>query len=189
MGIFRPVHLITTSDVRIEPFGVHIWNDTTVSERSAVLHLETTVKNYTGKPVTISITQQLLDKDGRAVVKATSSNTVQPGNTIVTPQQLPEIKSPHLWSVNDPWCYKLVTTISENGKTIDAVTTPYGIRWISWPIGRAGGNKQFLINGKPVFINGIAEYEHLIGGSHAFDEAEITARVQEIKAVGCTPAA
>lgn len=184
MGIFRPVHLITTSDVRIEPFGVHVWNDTTVSERSAILHLETTVKNYAGKPVTITITQQLLNKNGQAVVKATSSNTVQPGNTIVTPQQLPEIKSPHLWSLNDPWCYKLVTTISENGKTIDAVTTPYGIRWISWPIGRAGGNKQFLINGKPVFINGIAEYEHLIGGSHAFDEAEITARVQEIKAVG-----
>ena len=27
MGIFRPVHLIVTNDVRVEPFGVHIWND------------------------------------------------------------------------------------------------------------------------------------------------------------------
>ena len=27
MGIFRPVHLIITSPIRIEPFGVHIWNN------------------------------------------------------------------------------------------------------------------------------------------------------------------
>jgi hypothetical protein len=184
MGIFRPVHLITTSDVRIEPFGVHIWNDTTVSERSAILHLETTVKNYTAKPVLVTITQRLLNKGGQAVAKTSSSTTIQPGNTLVTPQQLPEIKLPHLWSVNDPWCYTLVTEISENGKPVDAISTPYGIRRISWPIGRTGNSKQFLLNGKPVFINGIAEYEHLIGGSHAFSEAEITARVQQIKAAG-----
>jgi len=184
MGIFRPVHLITTSNIRIEPFGVHIWNDTTVSERSAILHLETTVRNYTAKPVSVTITQQLLNKDRQVIVKTTSSTTIQPGEALVTPQQLPEIKSPHLWSVKDPWCYTLVTEISQNGKTVDAMSTPYGIRWISWPIGRTGGNKQFLLNGKPVFINGIAEYEHMIGSSHAFSDAEITARIQQIKAVG-----
>ncbi len=27
LGIFRPVHLIITNDVRIEPFGVHAWAD------------------------------------------------------------------------------------------------------------------------------------------------------------------
>ena len=27
MGIFRPVHLIVTNDVRIEPFGIHAWAD------------------------------------------------------------------------------------------------------------------------------------------------------------------
>ena len=184
MGIFRPVHLITTSSIRIEPFGVHIWNDTSVSEQSAILHLETTVRNYSTKPVPVTITQQLLNKAGQVIVTTTSSTTIQPGDALVTPQQLPEIKSPHLWSVNDPWCYTLVTTISQNGKPVDAVSTPYGIRWISWPIGRTGSNKQFLLNGKPVFINGIAEYEHMIGSSHAFSEAEITARMQQIKAVG-----
>jgi len=37
LGIFRPVHLVITAPARIEPFGVHIWNDTTISERSATL--------------------------------------------------------------------------------------------------------------------------------------------------------
>uniref|UniRef100_UPI0031D55F90 sugar-binding domain-containing protein n=1 Tax=Flavobacterium sp. TaxID=239 RepID=UPI0031D55F90 len=37
MGIFRPVSLVITNDVRIEPFGVHIWNDKSVSKQKAIL--------------------------------------------------------------------------------------------------------------------------------------------------------
>ncbi|HET7899162.1 MAG TPA: glycoside hydrolase family 2, partial [Flavisolibacter sp.] len=44
MGIFRPVHLMITSEVRVEPFGVHIWNDTTVNSKTAQLYYETEVK-------------------------------------------------------------------------------------------------------------------------------------------------
>lgn len=184
MGIFRPVHLISTSEVRVVPFGVHIWNDTTVSERSAALHLATTVKNYSNKPVTVSIVQRLLNRQKQIVVKTASSNTLQAGSVLVAPQQLPVIGTPHLWSLNDPYCYTLVTEIVQNGQVVDAITTPYGIRWISWPVGRKEGGKQFFLNGKPVFINGIAEYEHLMGASHAFSEAQVNARVQQIKAVG-----
>jgi beta-galactosidase len=183
MGIFRPVHLMVTSDVRVEPFGVHIWNDSSVSEQSAILHLQTTLKNYSAKPVTITITQRLLNKQ-QLVVKTATSKTIQPGSILAAQQQLPEIRQPRLWSLSDPWCYTLVTEITQNGKLVDVTTTPYGIRWISWPVGKGNDSKQFLLNGKPVFINGIAEYEHLMGGSHAFSEAAVTARVQQIKAVG-----
>src|SRR4029078_3940264 len=43
MGIFCSVHLIVTDDVRIEPFGVHIWNDTTVTTKSSQIFLETEI--------------------------------------------------------------------------------------------------------------------------------------------------
>ncbi|AEV99915.1 glycoside hydrolase [Niastella koreensis] len=184
MGIFRPVHLITTNAIRVEPFGVHIWNDTTVSERSAQLNLATTVKNYSNKPVTITISQRLLNRAKQVMVTAMANSTLQPGAVAETPQQLPIIKTPHLWSLSDPYCYTLVTEVLQNGKVTDVTETPYGIRWISWPIGRSGPSKQFFLNGKPVFITGIAEYEHLMGGGHAFSDAEVTARVQQIKAVG-----
>jgi beta-galactosidase len=182
MGIFRPVHLIITSEVRVEPFGVHIWNDTAVSEKSALLHLATTVKNYGDKPAAITISQRLLNKAKQVVVKATANNTLQPGQVAETKQQLPEIKAPHLWSLSDPYCYTLVTEVMQDGKVIDVTETPYGIRYINWPVGKVGG--RFYLNGKPVFINGIAEYEHLMGASHAFSDEAVKARVQQIKAVG-----
>lgn len=182
MGIFRPVHLITTNAVRVEPFGVHIWNDTAVSAKSALLHLATTVKNYGDKPVAITISQRLLNKARQLVVKAVANNTLQPGQVAETKQQLPQINTPHLWSLSDPYCYTLVTEVVQNGKVIDVTETPYGIRYISWPVGNVGG--RFYLNGKPVFINGIAEYEHLMGASHAFSDEAVRARVQQIKAVG-----
>ena len=44
MGIFRPVHLIVTNEVRIEPFGIHVWNDDKISEKSAILNFTTSSK-------------------------------------------------------------------------------------------------------------------------------------------------
>ena len=184
MGIFRPVHLIVTSDVRIEPFGVHIWNDDKISEKSAVLNLATTVKNYSAKPKVITIYNQLFDAKGNIEEALTQKITIPSGKEIVVKHKTDEIKNPKLWSIENPYLYTLKTSIIENGKVIDEIKTPYGIRWISWPIGEKANQKVFLLNGKPVFINGIAEYEHLIGNSHAFSNEQIKSRVMQIKSAG-----
>ncbi|KLT64425.1 malectin domain-containing carbohydrate-binding protein [Pedobacter sp. BMA] len=184
MGIFRPVHLITTNEVRIQPFGVHIWNDDRISEIEAVLNLATTIKNYSGQSRSISVSTQLLDAGGKVVKSLKSVLSIPAGKETELSQQTDKIIDPQLWSLENPYLYTLRTTLSENGKVLDEVNTPYGIRWISWPIGDRASQKVFLLNGKPVFINGIAEYEHLIGQSHAFSNAQISSRVRQIKAAG-----
>ncbi len=86
--------------------------------------------------------------------------------TSVIKQVLPQIKGVHLWLLDNPYLYTVLSQVIINGKTIDETAAiPYGIRWISWPIGRNNGDNRFFLNGKPVFINGIAEYEHLMGNS------------------------
>lgn len=184
MGIFRPVHLMITNAMRIEPFGVHIWNDTTVSEKSATLNLETEIKNYNIQPSPVRVTSKLVDAAGKTVAEANTSKEIKPGETITLPQLLKVASKVHLWSLYDPYLYKLVTQVWQNGSLIDQTSTPYGIRWISWPIGRNNGDNRFYLNGKPEFINGIAEYEHLMGKSHAFTAEEIKARVMQVKAAG-----
>ncbi|RXF71067.1 malectin domain-containing carbohydrate-binding protein [Arcticibacter tournemirensis] len=184
MGIFRPVHLLITNPVRIEPFGVHIWNDTTISEKSAKLHVETEVKNYSKQDKSVSIVNRLLTKDGKLVAELRAAKKIAAGKTFVFRQQTPEIRTPRLWSLEDPYLYSLVSEIRVNGKITDRISTPYGIRWISWPVGRSSDDKRFYLNGKPVFINGIAEYEHLIGQSHAFSAEQVHSRVMQMKAAG-----
>ncbi len=184
MGIFRPVHLIVTDPVRIEPFGIHVWNDTTVSERSATLNLETEVKNYTSAPVIATVVNKLIDVKGNLVTQTESKLTLGVGETNIVKQIMPEIKQVHLWSLSDPYLYTVVAQVLINGKVVDQTSIPYGIRWISWPIGRNNGDNRFYLNGKPVFINGIAEYEHLMGNSAAFSNQEIRARVMQLRSAG-----
>ncbi len=183
MGIFRPVHLIITDEVRIEPFGVHVWNDTSVSEKSATLHVETVVKNYSKRTRAnpIAVISRLMDSKGGVVAQASSTKTALYNQKILFQQSFQNINNIHLWSLDNPYLYKVVTTIKENGKTIDEIVTSYGIRSIKWD---RGNSNRFFLNGKPIFINGIAEYEHLLGGSHAFSNEQITSRVKMVKQLG-----
>ena len=184
MGIFRPVHLVITHPVRIEPFGVHIWNDTTISEISASLSLETEVKNYSNTPADGILTQQLFDANGAIVATTRVKTHLSSGQLTTIPQQFTAIAHPRLWSDRSPYLYTVVTTFSRGEKLIDRVTTPYGIRRIHWSDPHSPGAHPFLLNGRPVFINGIAEYEHRLGNSHAFTNEEIKARVSQIRAAG-----
>ncbi|HTI09902.1 MAG TPA: glycoside hydrolase family 2 TIM barrel-domain containing protein, partial [Puia sp.] len=190
MGIFRPVHLIITHSTRVQPFGVHIWNDTSVSEQQAALFLETEIKNYSSQIKDLSVKNRLIDNKGLSVAVSLSNQTLQAGETKVVRQDLPVVRHPHLWSTGSPYLYTLVTELWIQGHLIDKVSTPYGIRRINWSLASEGASTAgkdahpFLLNGHPVFINGIAEYEHRLGQSHAFSAAAIRARVLQIKAAG-----
>ena len=50
-GIFRPVELEVTDEVRIEPFGVHIWHDDEVK----TVYIDTELKNYSAQPQTFQL--------------------------------------------------------------------------------------------------------------------------------------
>ena len=183
MGIFRPVQLMVTNDIRVEPFGVHIWNDTAVSARSAHIQMTTELKNYGSQVQQLRLHSRLINAAGETVAAAERKVLLKPGETAVIPQQM-LLHQPERWSPANPYLYTLKSTVIRGSKIADEEQTTYGIRTISWPVGNTPDNKRFLINGEPFFINGIAEYEHLMGNSHAFSAEQIYSRVMQIKAAG-----
>ncbi len=184
LGIFRPVHLVVTDPVRVEPFGVHVWNDSTATNNSAVVHVETEIRNYGSAPCALVLETQVRDHDGRVVADLRTEHTAAPGETFTLRQDTPELKNVSLWSPANPHLYTIETTLLDTGRTLDQVETPFGIRVIHWPTTTSSGTGQFLVNGNPVLINGTCEYEHLLGGSHAFSDEQIRAVVSEIEAAG-----
>jgi beta-galactosidase len=183
LGIFRPVSLEVTNNVRIEPFGVHIWNDTTATEKEAMLNLSVELKNYGPKNKNIMVVNSIVDANGKTL-HSTSSKLKLPSGNATTAKQVIVLNDVNLWSPQSPYLYKVTTQVWDGKTLIDNIETPYGIRWIQWPIGRKNHTGQFFINGKPLFINGTAEYEHLMGISHAFSDDQIHARAMQIKALG-----
>ena len=184
MGIFRSVHLIITNSLRVQPFGVHIWNNDQISEKSANLSLTTEVKNYGFQKKEIRVVNELKDRKGKTVKEVESRLTIVPEQLDTISQEFLNIENPHLWSLDDPYLYTVETSIFENDKLVDQNKIKYGIRWIKWDILGKNSTNRFYLNGNPVFINGVGEYEHLLGGSHAFSHEQIDARIGQVRAAG-----
>lgn len=191
-GIFRPVSLIETDEVRVEPFGVHVWNN----EACDSVFVETEVKNYSDHEQTIEVISKLALSSGKTAFRQTGKITLKAGETQVVRHQA-KVSDAHLWSITDPYLYTLSSIIKREGKTIDDVATPFGIRTISWPVLRQkqaalrGDSTQmdkkdgrFYLNGSPIFINGTCDYEHLFGLSHAFSHEQIASRVKMMRQAG-----
>ncbi len=190
-GIFRPVSLIETDAVRIEPFGVHIWNNSTCDS----IFIETEVKNYTSNPQTLEVVNKFTFANGKTAFRLSEGLRLEPGETR-TIRQVSPIDNVHRWCLDDPYLYTLTTMLKRpdhkdgdiNAEpalvTFDEVRTPFGIRNISWPVLRKNGDNRFYLNDQPVFINGTCEYEHILGNSHAFSSEQIRSRVKQIRNAG-----
>ena len=84
------------------------------------------------------------------------------------------VENPHLWTPDDPYLYH--TTIEAEG---DVLPVTYGIRTIEY-----SAEKGFLLNGKPLLINGACVlHDDGVLGAMAFDAAEIR-KVKLMKEAG-----
>ncbi|MDR3328668.1 MAG: hypothetical protein LBS63_00985 [Prevotellaceae bacterium] len=186
LGIFRPVSLITTGDVRVEPFGVHVWNDEKITDNAVTLYVNTEVRNYSSKARKVTVTTRLLNADNMGVGRRESTVDIAGESSYIFQHVIMHSTSQplNLWSPESPYLYKVATEIGDGKKIFDRTNGSFGIRKVSWPVGRNDGSGQLLINGKPFLLNGTCEYEHNMGNSHAFTQAQIDARVAQIRAAG-----
>ncbi|WP_286588859.1 malectin domain-containing carbohydrate-binding protein [Sphingobacterium sp. N143] len=185
MGIFRPVSLLIKNEVSITPFGQHYWNDETADSKQAIIHQTVEVSNKSQEHKDVDIITRVFDAKGRTIVTSSQPGQIQ-GRSVkkITLNDLLLVR-PTLWSVDSPYLYRIKTQIKIGKQLVDEVETAYGIRAVRWSKGlKPSGDPRLLINGKPLFINGIAEYEHKLGQSHAFEKEEIDARVRQIKQLG-----
>ncbi|GAB3018159.1 hypothetical protein GCM10027051_24030 [Niabella terrae] len=178
MGIFRPVRLLITRELRITPFGVHAW--ATIGAAQTALHVKTTLRNDGHQKSKFTLNHQLLDQRGRVVASRDKDSLLEAGVEAEISMDPLELESPRRWSTEDPYLYTIVTTVRQGRQVLDRITTDFGFRTLNW----RSPSHQLLINDQPVFINGIAGYEHLLGSSHAFSEQQVKARVQWIAAAG-----
>ena len=120
----------------------------------------------------------LLDKTGNKVGSAQSKLSIAPNKEDETKQEV-TVTNPSLWSPESPMLYRAVSTVRKDGKPVDQVTTPFGVRTLAW-----SAEKGLLLNGKSVKLTG-GSVHHDNGplGAAAFDRAE-QRRVELLKSAG-----
>jgi beta-galactosidase len=130
-GIYRNVRLVVTGPVHVKRFGTVVTTPdvaSTVAQGFVDVHVSTDVVNDTAESSPVQVTNKVVDQSGRVVGQARSSLDVAPGTTRGTAT----VRMPHpkLWSTDSPYLYSLQTTISVRGREVDAVGTPFGVRWV-----------------------------------------------------------
>ena len=124
-GIYRHVWFTKTADVHVKHWGVHVVANPD-GRISVTADVESQGKAY-------KVRNQVFDAQGRAVGL--------------------KVHRPHLWSVDDPYIYKVRTQVLVGGKVVDEVWTNTGFRSF-----RFDAKTGFWLNGKNMKLNGVCEH-------------------------------
>lgn len=89
------------------------------------------------------------------------------------------VKDPQLWSPESPYLYTVEAVVMDKGVVIDSISDMIGLRTIEY-----GTDFGFKLNGKKVFLAGIANHHDLGAlGVAAFDKA-VERQMYQLKAFG-----
>jgi beta-galactosidase len=177
-GIYRNVWLTTTEKVFVDHWGTFITTPQ-VSPGTAQVLVKTNVRNALQKDQTIALKTVLVDKDGKDVA-TTTSEAVVPKSSVYEFAQNLTIKSPQLWSVDDPVLYNAVSVVYVGGRESDKYETPFGIRTFAFDVA-----KGFFLNGKPMKILGVCDHHDLGCLGAAINTRALQRQLEILKAMGC----
>ncbi|MBP6024258.1 beta-galactosidase GalA [Ferruginibacter sp.] len=176
-GIYRHVWLNKSSPLHIATDGTFV--TTTVKNNAADVHAQVNIINQFVNNKTVDVQQSIIDATGKTIatenIKNIHFSSYQQKDIAVT---IP-VTDPSLWSLDNPYLYKLITTVVENGKVLDNYETSFGIRTI-----RFDANKGFFLNGKNIKIHGTNNHQDHAGVGAAMPDALQEFRIQTLKDFG-----
>ncbi len=180
-GLYRPVRLLLTSPVHIDPAhlaasGVFL-SPQSVSEQSADLAIKTLVRNDSDRSAVVTVTSRVFDRDSRAVGMVSGSITLAAhlGGSVIV--HVP-IARPHLWSTTDPYLYKVKTSTLVSGQVTDTVWERTGLRYFAMtPTG-------FFLNGVNTPLRGVAKHQETEEQGSAVTEADLRRDWEDLTDLG-----
>ena len=176
-GIYRNVRLIYANPVHIDLWGVFYSSET--QGNASTVTVNTTVKNTTEQSKTLKVTQELFDASGKSVASASGSLKVEGNNNAGLKQNF-KLSNAHLWNIDDPYLYKLVTKVFDGNKQIDASSTTVGIRNLTFD-----ANTGFALNGKPMKMKGVCIHHDAGALGSAVPKEVWLYRLKQLKSLGC----
>jgi beta-galactosidase len=179
-GIYRHAWLEKTAPVAIAPEGifVHARFKDNVPEGAAEIHVEAEVLNKLTHDVEAIVLCEVVSPDGQVVTRFQGSQPVAAESQGALKLQS-QVAAPVLWSPESPRLYKLITTVTVDGKTVDQKEAIFGIRTAVFD-----PEKGFLLNGKPYPIYGTCNHQDHAGVGTAMPDALHDFRINRLKEFG-----
>ncbi len=177
-GIYRNVWLTKLDKLHVEQWGTFVTTPK-VSNQSATVSIETNVRNQYAFNKAFVLNTTIYKATGGVAARA--STKANAGSKITAAhKQVLEIKQPHLWSVDNPYLYKVVSQVVVNGKVVDTYETPLGIRYFHF-----SPTKGFSLNGNSLKIRGVCNHHDLGALGAAINTRALERQLELLKAMGC----
>ena len=184
-GIYRPVWIVTTEPCAIvvndcaSP-GVYI-TQKNVSSGSAEVAVKVKVGNATHTPASMRLENSVYDMDGRLVRTHSQSFSLTPQSVQPFTSEF-RISRPHLWQGRaDPYLYKVVSCLYQDGRKVDEVVQPLGLRHYEIVAG-----KGFYLNGRKYPMYGVTRHQDWWGLGSALTDRDHDFDLEQIMDIGAT---
>ena len=161
-GIYRHVWLTQTEHTHVAHWGTYVTSSLSKNNKTATFNVMVEVANKTKDT---QITNILLDAGGNEIAKSN-------GSTL-------QVKNPHLWTLDNPYIYKVRTEIRVGDKIVDVYETNTGVRSF-----RFDPKAGFSLNSVPVKINGVCEHHDFGCLGAALNEDALHRKLVKLKAMG-----
>ena len=176
-GIYRNVWLTEVNSVHVNLWGTFITTPEVTNDH-AKISINTTLKNENAETASVELKSVLLDCDGKKIAEV--SSPVQAGSGITVNDQIMEIRTPMLWSPENPYLYTVRTEVYEKGELIDNYETKTGIRSFYFD-----HKEGMFLNGKSVKINGVCMHHDLGCLGAAVNVRAMQRQLEILKEMGC----
>lgn len=175
-GIYRHVWLNKYRDVHIKKEGFFVYTSD-VKENVATLNIEIPVYNQSLSAVNCTVYSYVTDRDGKKIGQSKEEPISLPVNGTATIIQKSGIGG-RLWSLENPYLYRVVSVVKQNGKVIDSVKQRFGIRTVE-----IRPNGVFL-NGQHIKIYGVNNHQDHGGLGSALPDYIQYYRIRLLKNMG-----
>ena len=175
-GIYRHVWLNQYNEVHLDENPVFVY--TTVQKNMATVYVETSVLNESFNPAGISVSAIITDRNGNKLGETSATSITLAVNGKATVKQSVKIINPKLWSLEDPYLYRIIPVVRSAGKIIDSDKMQFGIRTIDIT------TKGIFLNGKYIKLKGTNNHQDHAGVGSALPDYLQYYRIFLLKQMG-----
>ncbi len=176
-GIYRHVWLTVTDRFHVTKWGTYITTPK-VSQRSATVRVETTIRNDCDGNRSGVLETEIFDPDGEKVGAAFTGESLVAGEERTVVQEI-TVKRPRLWDIDSPNLYTAKTRLRGTGTRVtDSYKTTFGIRTIAFT------KDGFFLNGRHVAIKGTCNHQDFAGIGSALPDSIHEYKIQKLKEMG-----
>ncbi|MCW6682956.1 Ig-like domain-containing protein [Aerococcaceae bacterium NML160702] len=152
-GIYRDVHLTVTEAVHVDYHGVKIETPdlATTHAGTVAINAMTQVVNTTDMNKTVSVMHELVNADNEVVASSTKAALTLNANSSQLSTVSFNVERPTLWSVDNPYMYKVRTKVFEDEQLLDTYVTDYGFRYFDFD-----RDTGFSLNGQKMKLKGVS---------------------------------